>query len=266
MAGGAALDPDSDPVLGELVLAAALSNYAQLRQQGDSRSVEGDPMEGALLALSAKAGHDIPAARAEFPRRDAIPFDARHRYMASLHARPDVCRWHLSRARRGACRPCAPEIATPEGTGALDRDAWARRGDILRAACPRRAPDRRWRRSTGAPRQATPAVPLRPVRGQLVDDDLHALEPQQEEREEECDEKAITIGPITLLTRPRRKRAGCHSTPAPSGRILPVRTTRPGQASRLRFRPRPAPPLLYQLALRSSPYSFQTSSFMRSAV
>ncbi len=42
--------------------------------------VLGDPMEGALLALAARAG-----VAADLPRRDAIPFDSRHRYMATLH-------------------------------------------------------------------------------------------------------------------------------------------------------------------------------------
>jgi magnesium-transporting ATPase (P-type) len=130
-AGGAALDPASDPVLEELALAAALCNDAQLRQQGDSWRVEGDPMEGALLALSAKAGHDVPAARAEFPRRDAIPFDARHRYMASLHARPGRSPVIFVKGAPERLLAMCTAIATPEGTGPLDRDAWARQVDTL---------------------------------------------------------------------------------------------------------------------------------------
>jgi magnesium-transporting ATPase (P-type) len=45
-------------------------------------------MEGALVALAMKAGLDPAHARAEWPRRDEIPFDAAHRYMATLHEGP----------------------------------------------------------------------------------------------------------------------------------------------------------------------------------
>jgi calcium-translocating P-type ATPase len=60
---------------------AALCNTAQL-QYRDGWQVEGDPMEGALLALAGKLGaswQDRPTAAA------GIPFDARYRYMAVLH-------------------------------------------------------------------------------------------------------------------------------------------------------------------------------------
>ncbi|PJB70613.1 MAG: carbonate dehydratase [Alphaproteobacteria bacterium CG_4_9_14_3_um_filter_47_13] len=72
-------------VLTELARAAALCNDAALREHEGLWSVEGDPMEGALLAFSGKAGRDIRQEQSEFMRTDAIPFDARHRYMATLH-------------------------------------------------------------------------------------------------------------------------------------------------------------------------------------
>jgi magnesium-transporting ATPase (P-type) len=52
---------------------------------GQSWVVSGDPMEGALLVLAAKAGLDVDLLRREFPRRDAIPFESEHKFMASLH-------------------------------------------------------------------------------------------------------------------------------------------------------------------------------------
>lgn len=66
----------------------ALCNDAQLRPAGQAWHVEGDPMEGALLALAAKAGLHAEVLQAELPRIDEVPFDARHRYMATLHADP----------------------------------------------------------------------------------------------------------------------------------------------------------------------------------
>ncbi|MCC5988263.1 MAG: cation-transporting P-type ATPase [Pararhodobacter sp.] len=65
-----------------LALAAALCNDADLHEREDGWQVEGDPMEGALLAFAGKALGDDP--RAGWERIDAIPFDSRHRYMATL--------------------------------------------------------------------------------------------------------------------------------------------------------------------------------------
>ena len=73
------------PVL-ELVRAGLLCNDARLR--APDWQVEGDPMEGALVTLALKARLDPDEARAEWRRIDEIPFDAAHRFMASLHRAP----------------------------------------------------------------------------------------------------------------------------------------------------------------------------------
>ena len=79
---------------GDVALAAAqrvariglLCNDAQLHQADDGWRIDGDPMEGALLALAGKAGFDGAALRSAHPRLDEVPFDAAHRFMATLHA------------------------------------------------------------------------------------------------------------------------------------------------------------------------------------
>jgi calcium-translocating P-type ATPase len=65
--------------LARLARAAALCNDAALHRKGGHWHVEGDPMEGALLAFAGKAGAVTRSARV-----DALPFDSRHRYMAVL--------------------------------------------------------------------------------------------------------------------------------------------------------------------------------------
>ncbi|OGA57129.1 MAG: carbonate dehydratase [Betaproteobacteria bacterium RIFCSPLOWO2_12_FULL_65_14] len=66
-----------------------LCNDAHLRQHEGAWGVEGDPMEGALIALARKAGLNPDHVRAEWPRLDEIPFDARYRFMAALHRGPE---------------------------------------------------------------------------------------------------------------------------------------------------------------------------------
>ncbi|REJ57776.1 MAG: HAD family hydrolase [Microcystis aeruginosa DA14] len=72
-----AVTPAGD--LSSLARAAAACNDAALYARDGDWVVEGDPMEGALLAFAGKAGGNRPERRL-----DAIPFDSRHRFMAVL--------------------------------------------------------------------------------------------------------------------------------------------------------------------------------------
>lgn len=71
-----------------LLRCGLLCNDARLHERDGVWTVEGDPMEGALLALAAKAGLDAGHVHSEWPRVDEIPFDAAHRFMATLHRGP----------------------------------------------------------------------------------------------------------------------------------------------------------------------------------
>lgn len=73
------------PVLTDMARVALLCNDAGLRQTDGNWHVDGDPMEGALLAFAIKAGLDPAEQRTLWPRRDAIPFDAEHRFMVTSH-------------------------------------------------------------------------------------------------------------------------------------------------------------------------------------
>ncbi len=71
-----------------LVRAGLLCNDAQLHKTDSGWVSNGDPMEGALVTLAIKAGFEPGNIRAEWPRLDEIPFDAQHRFMASLNDMP----------------------------------------------------------------------------------------------------------------------------------------------------------------------------------
>ncbi len=77
--------PEDSPLLQEIARAAMLCNDASLEQQNTDWVVHGDPMEGALLVASLKAGLDIDAQNKQYPRNDLIPFESEHRFMATLH-------------------------------------------------------------------------------------------------------------------------------------------------------------------------------------
>jgi magnesium-transporting ATPase (P-type) len=90
---GREVQPQQLARLQQFARGAALCNDAHVRPgtaQGQDWVVEGDPMEGALVALAARAGLDVEALRQDWGRQDQVPFDAVHRYMATLHRPADA--------------------------------------------------------------------------------------------------------------------------------------------------------------------------------
>lgn len=80
--------PEGHATTLSLIRTGLLCNDARLRVDGGEWHAEGDPMEGALVTLALKASFDPENERAEWPRLDEIPFDAGHRFMATLHRTP----------------------------------------------------------------------------------------------------------------------------------------------------------------------------------
>ena len=85
MLGGREVPLDGHPALREIGRAALLCNDAELAQTEGEWRLSGDPTEGALVTLGMKAGLDPSFQRESLTRRDAIPFESEHRFMATLH-------------------------------------------------------------------------------------------------------------------------------------------------------------------------------------
>ncbi len=106
--------------LDDLARAAALCNDAALEEDGGVWRVAGDPMEGALLAFAAKAGHQPEG----WVRRDAIPFDAAHRFMAVLVAGPGGQRLVLVKGAPEQILTMCADQAGASGPEPLDHRFW----------------------------------------------------------------------------------------------------------------------------------------------
>jgi len=126
--------PDEHAVLTEFARAAGLCNDAMLHAHEAGWRVEGDPMEGALLALAGKITREGAEPFRQWTRTDAIPFDAAHRYMAVLHHDHEgrAC-IHVKGAPEAVLALCADQRATHGGTEPLDTDRWHRNVEELAA-------------------------------------------------------------------------------------------------------------------------------------
>ncbi len=102
--------------LARLARAAALCNDAAIQSKDGVWTVEGDPMEGALLAFAGKVGGD-PGQR----RLDAIPFDSRQSFMAVLTEGPQGRVTHVKGAPESVLRMC----------GGIDMHHWQGRAEAL---------------------------------------------------------------------------------------------------------------------------------------
>lgn len=122
---GNAVSIDEFPLLTALGRAALLCSDAQLSGKGESTTVVGDPMEGALVALAGKLGFDPEAERKANPKIDSIPFDSRHRFMASLHRAPSGdAGIYVKGAPERLLDMCLHQGSEGGGSGELDRNYW----------------------------------------------------------------------------------------------------------------------------------------------
>ena len=121
------VQPADYPALQLAIRASVLCNDASLHQEDGQWLVSGDPTEGALLALGGKTGFTQLAARADWPRMDAIPFESEHRYMASYHEDAQGEPWiFVKGAPERILDMCGQQMRLDGGLEPLDVDNWRR--------------------------------------------------------------------------------------------------------------------------------------------
>lgn len=118
----------------ELAQAAASCNDASLHLRDGFWTVEGDPMEGALLALAGKVGVDVSQELSARTRTDEIPFDSRHKFMATLHHdRPGHADIFVKGAPEQILAMCAEQRGASGDSAPLDEAFWTDRADSMAA-------------------------------------------------------------------------------------------------------------------------------------
>jgi magnesium-transporting ATPase (P-type) len=131
---GTEVAPADEPRLHDFARIAGLCNDAVLREDASTWRIEGDPMEGALMAFAGKVTGDGASPFTGWQRRDAVPFDAAHRYMATLDQGPDgqgVI--HVKGAPEAILSLSKDQRTADGGTEALNTDQWQDRVEDLAA-------------------------------------------------------------------------------------------------------------------------------------
>lgn len=108
-----------------VLAAGVLCNDSSLGFREGQWKITGDPTEGALLVVAAKAKLDSEDIRRAKPRVDAIPFESRRQYMATLHADTDTSSRmvvYMKGAPEVVVKRCVPPGA-PEHKEALEQAA-----------------------------------------------------------------------------------------------------------------------------------------------
>jgi magnesium-transporting ATPase (P-type) len=126
--------PSEYTVLAEIARAATLCNDASLREHDGVWTVEGDPMEGALLSFAGKMDVDTRKTQAVWTRTDAIPFDAKYRFMATLnHDHENHAFVFTKGAPEQILAMCRDQRGMAGNTEALDIDYWHEEAEAIAA-------------------------------------------------------------------------------------------------------------------------------------
>jgi Ca2+-transporting ATPase len=128
---GQRVEVASSQALLETVRAGALCNDTRLVQADGGSRVEGDPTEAALLVAARKAGLD-EAALHPWVRRDVVPFESQHMYMATLHAAPQGTVLYVKGSSDALLHRCVDRLEADGQRGAFDAQAAHR--DVERLA------------------------------------------------------------------------------------------------------------------------------------
>lgn len=130
--GNRLVPPSEHQVLSDIARAAVLCNDAALHHEDDAWHVEGDPMEGALLAFAQKMQADPQKLRTDWVRTDAIPFDAAHQYMATINQDSESRTFiHVKGAPEKILAMCKNQRTVEGRTEPIDSFYWNENADNI---------------------------------------------------------------------------------------------------------------------------------------
>ena len=126
---GKPFDPSADPSLVRMLRAGLLCNDAEITEKSGEWKLNGEPTEGALVAVARKAGLDPDDLTHPWRRLGLIPFASEHKFMATLNrdGEQQAGAWiFLKGAPERLLERCARQMGAAEPEP-LDTDYWHER-------------------------------------------------------------------------------------------------------------------------------------------
>ncbi|MCD2448953.1 cation-transporting P-type ATPase [Methylicorpusculum oleiharenae] len=121
---GQSIAPETDSTLLATLQTALYCNDSTFELADGTCKIHGDPMEAALLVAALKAGLYSDEVLKEWPRRDLIPFESEHKFMATLnHNHKGEAMIHVKGAPERLLAMC-PLERTATGDQPINLDAW----------------------------------------------------------------------------------------------------------------------------------------------
>src|SRR5262245_49724140 len=121
-ADGVACSAAAEPLLVDLLRAAAACNDAEIRQQDNHPTAAGDPTEIALLVVAAKGWITRDGLEAELPRLGTVPFDSDRKRMTVMRSRAGHSWAFVKGAPEVMLERCSRMRTTHEVTALTDSD------------------------------------------------------------------------------------------------------------------------------------------------
>ncbi|MEW8628170.1 MAG: cation-transporting P-type ATPase [Candidatus Thiodiazotropha sp.] len=114
----------------DLAQAVLLCSDAEIKQTDGLWRTEGDPTEGALVTLAARAGLESIPTRSARPRQSTIPFDSAYRYMATRHNEGSEALVAIKGAPEALLSRCG-DVRDGTSTRSVDETFWQAQVDSL---------------------------------------------------------------------------------------------------------------------------------------
>lgn len=114
-----------EPLLEEFIRAGALCNNSRLTRDDEGGwTLDGEPTEGALTVLAARAGFEREEEEERYERLDEVPFESERQYMATLHEVPDGGRVIYIKGAPEKILSLCEKQRTEQGEEELDESFW----------------------------------------------------------------------------------------------------------------------------------------------
>ena len=128
------VDIENNDVIKTIAKCCVLCSDATLKNKDGQWSIDGSPTEGALVAYAHKVGFDPEEIRSRYKRDDFIPFDSKHKFMATLnHDHEQSSLIVVKGAAEIILKMCQKQYVSEEEIEDINKEYWEQNAEQIAA-------------------------------------------------------------------------------------------------------------------------------------